>query len=810
MNPPQIHGADTLHAWLRRCWPQRLSSRIVALFLGLLLAVQLAAFGLVHWSIDRNARAQIVRDLEVGERVWARLLAQRAARLTLGASVLAADFGFRAAAVSGDTETLSSALDNHGQRIGATLSAMLTPDLQPRALGESADRLALQALGPLAAKLAGQASTLAVLSGKPYQLVMVPMKAPQLVGYIVMGFPLDPALVEAMKGVSGLDAVLLTRAADGSERVALGTLPTDLTALLAAGPARLGRGGAGAPGSDITLPKLGAQVLRSIEEIPAADSALGGLRTVLLRSVDEAVAPYRELQTRLALLNLLGLLVAGTASVFTARRITTPLRSLVRATETMGRGDFSQALEHAERHDEIGELSRAFEQMRVSIASHQQAVHQLAYWDRLTGLPNRAQFRDAVRKAITLASDTPGGGVRPIAIVMLDLDRFKHVNDVLGCAFGDRLLKGVAERLLRQSVREGDLVARLSGDEFALLLPNTDEAAAVAVAERVADVFQLPMTLDDHTVDLAAGFGVACWPAHAADADTLINRAEVAMYSAKRKSGATQVYDAAIDAGSARSLSLLSELRRAVENDELRLFLQPKIDLRTGTFIGAESLVRWQHPARGMVPPMDFIPFAEQTGFVRHLTLWMLEATARQWRSLSELGLKSVSVNLSTRDLLDQELQNKVERILRRHGMPHAALCLEITESAIMDEPQRALATLNALSEAGFKLSIDDFGTGYSSLAYLKRLPVSELKIDRSFVMAMEQDVDDAKIVRSTIDLAHNLGLSVVAEGVENATVLRLLAELQCDQAQGYHMSRPLPAAEMTAFAARWRALQPA
>jgi diguanylate cyclase (GGDEF)-like protein len=797
-------------AWLQRCRPQRLSSRIVALFLGLLLLVQLTAFGLVQWSIDSNARQQLTSDLARAERLWNQQLEQRSQLLKQSASVLASDYGFRAAAASGDTETLGSALDNQGRRLGATVTAMLAPDLQLRALGESADRHALQALGPVVASLAGPDSGLVVLDGRPYQLVRVPMKAPQLVGYVVMGFPLDDALLASMKPMLGADVVLLTAEAGGVERVALSTLPADLAVLLA-----------GRAGTEITLPRQGPQVLRSIAAAAprraAAGAASGGaagtLRTVLLRSVDEAVAPYRELQARLAMLTLLGLLVAGAASVFTARRVTTPLRSLVRATEYMGQGDYSRALQHAQRHDEIGDLSRAFEQMRVSIAGHEQAIRQLAYWDRLTGLPNRAQFRDAVRKAIEQAAGASGsahrGGLppRPIAVVMLDLDRFKHVNDVLGYAFGDRLLQGVAERLLKQSVREGDMVARLSGDEFALLLPGTDEAAAVAVAERVADVFQLPMTLDDHTVDLAAGFGVACWPAHAADADTLINRAEVAMYSAKKKTGAAQVYDAGIDAGSARSLSLLSELRRAVEDDELRLFLQPKIELRTGALIGAESLVRWQHPTRGMVPPMDFIPFAEQTGFVRHLTLWMLEATAQQWQALSALGLKSVSVNLSTRDLLDQELQNKVERILRRHGMPHAALCLEITESAIMDEPQRALATLNALSAAGFKLSIDDFGTGYSSLAYLKRLPVNELKIDRSFVMAMEKDVDDAKIVRSTIDLAHNLGLTVVAEGVENVSVLRLLAELDCDQAQGYHMSRPLPAAEMVAFAERWQAL---
>jgi diguanylate cyclase (GGDEF)-like protein len=497
--------------------------------------------------------------------------------------------------------------------------------------------------------------------------------------------------------------------------------------------------------------------------------------------------------------------------VLTARRMTTPLGSLVRAAERMGSGDYSQPLQTVARTDEIGDLSRSFEQMRVSIAGQEAAIRQLAYWDRLTGLPNRAQFRDAVRAAIEANTDIHDGGrgPRPVAVVMLDLDRFKHVNDVLGYAFGDRLLKGVAERLLRQSVREGDMVARLSGDEFALLLPDANEQAALAVAERIADVFQLPMTMDDHTVDLAAGFGVACWPAHAADADTLINRAEVAMYSAKSKTGTAQVYDPVIDSSSARSLSLLSELRRALDNDELRLFLQPKISVADGRFTGAEALVRWQHPTRGMVPPMEFIPFAEQTGFVRHLTLWMVEAVAQQWASLSALGLSSVSVNLSTRDLLDQELPAKIQRILRRHGMPNKAMCLEITESAIMDEPQRALATLNALSGAGFKLSIDDFGTGYSSLAYLKRLPVNELKIDRSFVMAMETDADDAKIVRSTIDLAHNLGLTVVAEGVENMSVLRLLGELNCDEAQGYHMSRPLPAAEMVAFAARWNA-QPA
>ena len=263
------------------------------------------------------------------------------------------------------------------------------------------------------------------------------------------------------------------------------------------------------------------------------------------------------------------------------------------------------------------------------------------------------------------------------------------------------------------------------------------------------------------------------------------------------------MYEAALDSSSTQTLSLLSELRHAIEYDELRLFLQPKLALSDSRVIAAEALVRWQHPERGLVPPMSFIPFAEQTGFVRQLTLWMFEEAARLWSSLQspEQSLR-IAINLSTRDLLDPDFPERLDEILLKHQVPPQAFCLEITESAIMDDPQRAESTLNRLSDRGFKLSIDDFGTGYSSLAYLKRLPVDELKIDKSFVMGMEKDDDDAKIVHSTIDLAHNMGLSVVAEGVENAAIWGMLKALSCDEAQGYYMSKPIPLADFIT----WRA----
>src|SRR3989344_2540929 len=312
--------------------------------------------------------------------------------------------------------------------------------------------------------------------------------------------------------------------------------------------------------------------------------------------------------------------------------------------------------------------------------------------------------------------------------------------------------------------------ARLAGNEFAVLRRGADAATAHATALRITQSFEEPLAFEDQTVDLSAGIGIACWPGDADDADTLLSRSEIAMYAAKRRLSGAQQYDASFDSASAQTLSLLTELRHAVEHHELRLYLQPKVPLRGPRGGGAEALVRWQHPQRGLVPPMQFIPFAEQTGFVRQLTLWMFEEVGRLLADPRTQGLAlRVSVNLSTRDLLDPELSTRLADILVRHGVPASAFCLEITESAIMDDPQRAEAMLNRLSEQGFKLSIDDFGTGYSSLAYPKRLPVHELKIDKSFVMGMETGEDDAMIVRSTIDLAHNLGLTVVAEGVETA-----------------------------------------
>ena len=785
---------------LRRPTGWGLSSRIVALSLLLLLLVQAAVFSVVRISIEQSARRQVAQELQVGERVWRRLLDQNAQQLRQGASVLAADFGFRSAVNTGDLETIRSALENNGARIGATITALVDTGMALRTVGEAVDARDLApVLGELMEPLSrdAQGSQVALVHGIPHQFVLVPMKAPVLVGYVLMGFPINQKLVDDMRAISDMHLALLSDAGGVKGRIVATTLPPD--AVLALQQRQ---------GDVAELPNHGdVLIARSVKLDTGA--AVDGVRTLLLRSLNDVVAPFRQAQVALAWITAMGVVLFGVGSVFVARRVTTPLRALVGAARRLGLGRYDVPMEHTERSDEIGGLAKAFDQMRIDIGAQQVEIRRLAYWDRLTGLPNRARFREALQHEIDLQGAVAEMGRGSLAVVMLDIDRFKHVNDVLGYSFGDLLLQAVAKRLTQQDLRTGDMVARLGGDEFAVLLTLSDASSALAVAQRIAKSFEMPLAFDDQTVDLSAGIGVACWPLHADDADTLLSRAEVAMYAAKSKTTGIQLYDPALDSSSTQTLSLLTELRHAIDHDELRLFLQPKVRLSDNAVVAAEALVRWQHPVRGLVPPLEFIPFAEQTGFVRQLTLWVFDRAAAMCGPLREQGLTlRLSINLSTRDMLDVDLPARLEQILRRHQAPAEAFCLEITESAIMDDPQRALATLNTLSQRGFSLSIDDFGTGYSSLAYLKRLPVDELKIDKSFVMNMQEDDDDAKIVRSTIDLAHNLGLTVVAEGVENEIILDKLRALACDEAQGYHMARPMAADDFSAWRQRWNEQQ--
>lgn len=411
-----------------------------------------------------------------------------------------------------------------------------------------------------------------------------------------------------------------------------------------------------------------------------------------------------------------------------------------------------------------------------------------ALFDDLTGLPNRALFFDRLGQAALMYENES----KPFSIVVVDLDRFKEVNDTLGHHIGDLLLRHVAQNI-SATMRRTDTVARLGGDEFVLLLPSAGAESAEVIVKKLLSALCQRVNLEDSVVEVVASMGIASYPEHDVDITRLLLKADMAMYAAKRANVGYRIYTPEIEAVAARNLELQNELRHAIEHDQLLLHFQPKISHHTGCIMGVEALVRWNHPQRGLVPPDDFIPLAEASGLIQPLAQWVMQAALQQSVKWHEAGHTfSISLNLSTRNLLDGDLPLRVSRLLASyHGRPDW-LVFEITESAVMAEPARALETLNKLEKMGIRISLDDFGTGYSSLSYLKKLPVSEIKIDKSFIKDMELDASDTVIVRSTIALGHNLGMKVVAEGVENIEIWDLLTALGCDASQGYYMSRPL------------------
>jgi diguanylate cyclase (GGDEF)-like protein len=423
-------------------------------------------------------------------------------------------------------------------------------------------------------------------------------------------------------------------------------------------------------------------------------------------------------------------------------------------------------------------------------------LHRMATTDDLTGLPNREKFRDCLSDRIAEATAENSA----FAVLLIDLDRFKEINDTLGHQHGDALLRVLGPRLAARA-GAGGVVARLGGDEFAVLPEEqTAEPEALdAIAGRLMACVQEPVVLDEVTVDVGASIGIARFPEDGADAHALLRRADIAMYAAKEARAEWKVYAPEFDRHSVTRLNVISDFRRALDAGEIVVYFQPVVDVDGSRVRAAEGLVRWEHPERGLLPPGAFVETIEQTALIGPLTRHVLEhsiAQCAQWRKAGKDI--SVAVNLSVRNLLDRSLPADIEVMLATYRVPPEALQLEITESMLMCDPERALATVTRLSTLGVGIAVDDFGTGYSSLANLRRLPIDELKIDRSFVSPMLQDESDLIIVRSTINLGHDLGLRVIAEGVEDEPTLRRLARLGCDLAQGYHLSRPLPPAKFT------------
>jgi diguanylate cyclase (GGDEF)-like protein len=767
-----------------------LQTRIVALFLTLIVIVQLGGAVVVNSVGDSAARRSIVDDLAAGADVFDRVREQERSRLMQRAGLLSAEPDFRRAIAARDAAAMTDVLGRYGRRTGAELLMVVRRDDVV-----VADTLRIGVGEPFPfprlvnhARETGQAAAMVVVRGRLYQLVVVPIVVPGPYAWVAAGYAVDEDLARETGALLRLDVSFASRFQQGEWRLHASTLAqAGRNALLR----EMARDGFVQTDGDRRARHAEATVALAFTLPAQTDDTVA---VVLQQPVTVAMEPFRRLQRQLAWISVCAILISIVASVLIARGIARPVRALAASARRMAAGDYSTIPDAAQ--GEIGDLATAFRALRDGLASREQRITNLAYRDTLTGLPNRTLYAERLDRALASAEGAPARA----AVLLMDLDHFKDVNDTLGHAIGDRLLLEVAARIERVVERTDDTAARLGGDEFALLLPGQGAEEARRVADAVLRALEIPMILDGHPVDVRASIGIAVAPEHGSERPALMRRADVAMYAAKRNNQGVLVWDDRYDRHSRERLTVMGDLRRAVGANELALMYQPKVPLGDAGDHYVEALVRWQHPARGLVPPNEFIPLAEQTGFIRAITQWVLSRAIAQCAAWRRDGLPvHVSINISPRDLMDIRLPERFAELLQAHGCAAHWIALEITESAIMDDPSRAIDNLGRLHALGCRLAIDDFGTGYSSLAYLRRLPVDELKIDKSFVMNMAKDASDAMIVRSTIDLAHNMGLAVVAEGVDDEAVLERLRTLGCDMAQGYLLSRPLPPAEVPA-----------
>lgn len=510
--------------------------------------------------------------------------------------------------------------------------------------------------------------------------------------------------------------------------------------------------------------------------------------------------PSRPVQ--LALGAVLGAALSGAVLWGLGRWLAGRIDRIAEVLQRFEAGDYAHRVGPRLR-DDLGLLARRVDLLMASASARENRIMASALADPLTGLPNRTLFTERIRHTLAIARRTRA----PFTIVALDLDRFKVINDTLGHATGDRVMVEVAKRL-RAAIRDSDTVARFGGDEFVLLLQGGEEAAR-GITARIIEAMKAPLRHQDRSIDIGVSMGMAVYPEHGADDVALLRHADSAMYLAKRRRAGVEVFDGTpMPDAPQGSLSMLGDLRTALRDGQFVLDYQPKVDLASGVIVGLEAMIRWQHPTRGRMSPEHFIPFAEQTGFIRELTCWVVAEAARFAAGLEARKLPiGVSVNVSARDLDSLAFPRTVAEVFREQPLPPGRLTFEITEDGLPDEHDTALVNLQALATLGARVAVDDYGTGFASQTRLARLPVHELKIDRSFVTGVGYNRGNQAIVRAAIELGRQLGLRVTAEGVETVADLRMLASMGCHEIQGFLIAEPIPAAEVVAWIETRRAL---
>ncbi|PHQ89331.1 UNVERIFIED_ORG: diguanylate cyclase/phosphodiesterase [Idiomarina abyssalis] len=745
----------------------RFRTRLVLILAGLVAGALLVALAAVWVATENQLGRSIERELSVSERVFRELLDSRSAQLLQAAEVLTDDFGFKRAVASKDRETIVSALVNYGERIEAELMVLQTPEGEEIASSHAFDKLRISHSG------AGSNSELAVVEGELFQLVTVPVNAPNLIAWATLGFKVDSGLAEELKNLANADITLWL---ENSGKVIASSLEARQVSSFAKALNKDGH----------TLDNwLLSQELAGSEVVLDAGSD-DAVHVALTTSLETAAAEFTRLHWQIALIAIVALVIAMLLAAIIARGVSRPLQQLSGAARKLQQGDYSES-ELSLNDDEFGELANTFGSMRKAISEREKRISYQASHDHLTDLPNRSFFREQLQ--YRLDGNTSSG-----CLLLLNIHQFRVLNDSVGQEIGDDILRQLSARL-KWCCGNAELLARIGGDEFAVLYASDkSEFDLDNKIKELHSFLDTPFKVGDSDYRLAFNIGVVYFPGHGNEVDLLIRRAQVSVQQSKLQKSFYVEYKSGLDEQYMRRLQIIESLKDAVADKELHLVLQPKINCQTGSVVGAEVLLRWQSDKLGFVGPDEFIPLAEQSGAITELTNWVCRESAKLLQSWHEQGRTlKLSINLSTVDLLSDTLPLLFEQLIIDFPELPKLLVLEITESAVMKDPEKAIARLETLKRLGFSISIDDYGTGHSSLAQLRRLPVEELKVDRAFVQHLSEESKDKSIVRSTIHLAHELGLRVVAEGVENEDSWRVLQSMHCDELQGYFFSKPLP-----------------
>ena len=751
--------------------------KLLTFLIGLVVVLEaisyLATRLVINKAVTQNARTELL----AGGELFTRIMQNNAEQLVLSVKVLTDDFGFKDAVATRDEKTIASALINHSARVKADIGVLIDNDGKFITSDEMFGLQIVDEFNSLKtqAQQRGQAYDIIIVDGRAYQFVMFAVKAPVIIGLAGMGFEIKQDFSAELQRLTGLEVSFVIH--DGKQFHYLnGTQDAQRRDNLI--------------GQLETTQKQGEVFVYDdiiSLAVPAARQN-NHLLAVLQVPLSQVLAPFSRLNVQLFLLALVFAVLAGIAALFLARSVTRPVSLLADIARKIASGFYATPIP-VNSKDELGDLARAFISMQHAIGEREQQVLFQSEHDPLTGLPNRLRIFPELEDAISRSRPLK----ESVFLLVIDIKNFTQINDELSQEIGDAVLREVGQKIAR-ILTHGE-VLRFGSDEFLAILMSPTADTIVELTELIHSAFKTPLLVSGLQVSVEVNIGLATFPGDADSAESLLRRANLAVNEGRGSEQRTCWYQQGWDEKHLRRLHLFREFESSLRDGYISLYYQPKINLERPDTLGAEALVRWRHPEMGFVSPDEFIGVIESSGQITILTRWVLKTAIAHLRKLLDEQIKiTCSVNLSALDLLVDDLPGYVAELLQSHKVPAENLYLEITESAIMREADKCLHNLRRLRDLGITLSIDDFGTGYSSLSQLKKLPVSELKIDKSFILNLDTSADDQLIVRSTIDLGHTLGLSVTAEGVESEAIKALLKTYGCDTAQGYLYSKPLPA----------------